>query len=97
MLERSKGQEYTELEATKELLARCRTDIVCARLLLASFGPLPVEQTARLWHVIEANELFIIMLAEDYRWQLEQIDRELERKLQGKSKASSTPLHHRSI
>lgn len=75
-------QRYKELETTKELLALCRSDVVAARLLLAITHHLTVEQQADLWELIDASELFIRMVAEDYSGQMEQIDRELERELQ---------------
>jgi hypothetical protein len=40
------------------------------------------EEHAKLWQIVEDREWFMKMLAEDFRWQLEQIDRELEKKLQ---------------
>jgi hypothetical protein len=77
-----KEPRYRELETTKELLALCRSDIVAARLMLASTSHLTVEQQAELWELIDAGELFIRMVSEDYSWQMEQIDRELEMELQ---------------
>lgn len=77
-----KGLRYKELEPTKELLALCRSNIVAARLMLAATNHLTVEQQAELWELVDAGELFIRMMAEDYSWQLEQIDRELEMELQ---------------
>jgi hypothetical protein len=76
------AQRYEEAEATKALLTFCREDIVAARLKLASDDGLGAEEHARLWRVIEDREWFMKMLAEDFRWQLEQVDRELEMKLQ---------------
>ncbi len=75
-------QRYTELKLTKGLLASYRDDIVTARLLLASENYSTVEQQAELWQLIDNGELFLKVLAEDYEWQLEQIDRELELELQ---------------
>jgi hypothetical protein len=76
------AQRYEEVEATKTLLGFCREDIVSARLKLASEDGLAPEEHARLWRIVEDREWFMKMLAEDFRWQLEQIDRELEKKLQ---------------
>ena len=76
------AQRYEEVEATKTLLAFCREDIVSARLKLASDDGLAPEEHAKLWRIVEDREWFMKMLAEDFRWQLEQIDRELEMKLQ---------------
>lgn len=75
-------QRYNELETTKGLLALCRSDVVAARLMLAITNPVTVEQQAELWELIDASELFIRMVAEDYGWQMEQIDREIEKELQ---------------
>lgn len=76
-----KEQRYEEVEATKTLLAFCREDIVSARLRLASDAGLSSEEHAKLWRIVEDREWFMKMLAEDFRWQLEQIDRELEMQL----------------
>lgn len=75
-------RRYTELRFTKELLGFYRDDIVTARLLLTTKNYSTVEQQAELWQLIDSGELFLKMLAEDYEWQLEQIDRELELELQ---------------
>lgn len=73
---------YKELRLAKELLAFYRSDIVTARLLLATKNYRTLEQQAELWQLIDAGELLLKVLAEDYEWQLEQIDRELELELQ---------------
>ena len=75
-------QRYEEIEATKTLLGFCREDIVAARLRLASDTGLTSAEHTRLWKLVEDREWFMKMIAEDFRWQLEQIDRELEKKLQ---------------
>ncbi len=82
MRELTNEQKYEELEATKTLLAFCREDIVSARLKLASNYGLSQEEHTRLWQLVEDREWFMKMIAEDFRWQLEQIDRELEKELQ---------------
>ena len=76
-----KEQDYTEHAITKKLLTLHRGDIVTARLLLES-AHVNIEEQAELWQLIGAKEFFIRVLAEDYSWQLELIDRELEMEFQ---------------
>ena len=81
MFELLKAQEYYELPTTKALIALCRKDIVDARIKLATNRTLNDEQRADLWHIIDAREWFVRMVAKNYTGELEQIDRELEREL----------------
>jgi hypothetical protein len=76
-----KQQEYYQLDTTQELLARCRKDVVNARLKLASEQHLTPVRRAELWQVVDAREWFLKMIANDYAGQLEEIDRELEAEL----------------
>jgi hypothetical protein len=76
-----KRQEYAELPQTKELLALCRKDIVAARIKLALDRALTPQQRDEWWHLIDAREWFVKMVAQDFTAQLEQIDRELEAEL----------------
>src|SRR4051794_34089211 len=73
-----KMDEYLELEETKLLLALCRKDVIKARISLAMEPRLAPEHRSRLWGLVDTRELFIKMLAQDFKDQLEQIDRALE-------------------
>jgi hypothetical protein len=76
-----KKQEYYELAETKTLLALCRKDVVKARMTLATDRTLTDEQRSALWHLVDSREWFLKLVSEDYKAQLEQIDRELEAEL----------------
>src|SRR5438067_13329387 len=76
-----KKQEFAALEVTQELLALCRKDILTARLKLASDRTLTDDTRAELWHIVDARDWFLRMVAKDYDSELEQIDRELETEL----------------
>jgi hypothetical protein len=76
-----KQQEYFEDPHTKELIALCRKEIIDAHIKLASNRWLNQEQRDELWRLIESREWFVKMIAKDYRGELEQIDRELEKEL----------------
>jgi hypothetical protein len=74
-------QDYCELPVTTRLIARCRKEIVKARLQLAGQRRLTNQARTELWLLIDNREWFLRMLAKDYKGELEQIDRELEAKL----------------
>lgn len=76
-----KQQEYAALPVTQELLALCRKNILTARKMLATNRKLNDEARAECWHIIEAREWFLKMVAKDYSGELEQIDYELEAEL----------------
>lgn len=76
-----KQQEYSELPATKHLIALCRKDIVDVRLKLATNRTLTDDQRTELWQIVDSREWFLKMVARDYSGELEQIDRELEAEL----------------
>ncbi len=76
-----KQQEYYQMDATQELLAVCRKDVVNARLKLSSDQYLTPARRAELWQIVDAREWFLKMIANDYAGQLEEIDRELEAEL----------------
>ena len=71
---------YVELQTTKELLGHYRKNIVMARLLLQGMQP-SVSDEAKIGRLLGRWLFFIRVLAADYRWQLEQIDRHFEMEL----------------
>ena len=71
-------QEYIELPTTKKLMGRCRSDVVAARIKLATDRSLSDERRVALWTLIDSREWFLKMVAKDYSAELERIDRELE-------------------
>lgn len=73
-----KKQDYASLEVTQELLALCRKDILAMRVKLATDRALTDEARAECWHVIEARQWFLRMVAKDYEGELAQFDHELE-------------------
>lgn len=75
------GQEYYNLPATQELLALCRKDILAARVKLAIERSLDEQARAELWHIIEARDWFIRMVAKDYESELLVIERQLDAEL----------------
>ncbi len=74
-------QEYYENPLTQKLIALCRRDVVNARKKLAIERKLTDEARADLWHIIDAREWFLKMVAKDYASELEQIGSELEAEL----------------
>ncbi|MBX9828718.1 MAG: hypothetical protein K2Y27_27480 [Xanthobacteraceae bacterium] len=78
MSELLKEREYIELPTTKRLIGRCRSDVVAARIRLASDRSLTSEHRVALWTLIDSREWFLKMVAKDYAAELERIDRELE-------------------
>jgi hypothetical protein len=76
-----KQQGYYELPETRRLITSCRQDIVSARIRLATDRALNREQRDALWNLIDSNECFLRMVAENYTAELEKVDRELEAKL----------------
>ena len=78
MSELLKEQEYFELPTTKKLMGRCRSDVVAARIRLATDRSLNDEHRGALWTLIDSREWFLKMVAKDYAGELERIDRELE-------------------
>lgn len=81
MTELLKQQEYHERPEIRRLIACCRKDIVNARITLAADRALSREWRQALWRLVDSRELFVKMVAKDYRAELEQIDRELEAEL----------------
>jgi hypothetical protein len=77
-----KRQEYANLEATQELMALCRRDIVFARMRLSSDRTLSPEVRDALWHTIESREWFLKMVGRNFEAELEAIQRDLEAELQ---------------
>ena len=73
-----KQQEYRERPETRRLIARCRKEIVSARIRLATDRALNREGRDALWTLVDSREMFVKMVAKDYSAELEQIDRELE-------------------
>src|SRR3954452_24869045 len=76
-----KQQEYREHPETRRLIARCRKEIVNARIRLAVDRALNRERRDALWTLVDSREMFVKMVAKDYRAELEQVDRELEAEL----------------
>jgi hypothetical protein len=76
-----KKQQHYLLPATQELIALCRRDIIGARLRLAKERPLPEEQRAGLWGIIDARQWVLDMIGQDYESELSQIERDLEAEL----------------
>jgi hypothetical protein len=68
-------------DASHELLAIWRKQIVRARIKLAMDCQINPRQRADLWQLIETSERFLEMTTHDFPGQLEQIDRELEAEL----------------
>ena len=71
-------QGYIELPITKKLIERGRSEVVAARIKLATDRSLTDERRAALWTLVDSREWFLKMVAEDYSAELERIDRELE-------------------
>jgi hypothetical protein len=78
LLKLLKEQEYVELPTTKKLMRHCRSDVVAARIKLATDRSLTDERRVALWTMIDSREWFLRMVAKDYAAELERIDRELE-------------------
>lgn len=78
MSELLKEQGYIELPTTKKLMGRSRSDVVAARIELATDRSLSDAHRVTLWTLIDSRELFLKMVAKDYAAELERIDRELE-------------------
>src|SRR5438552_4100666 len=76
-----KQQEYAALPVSQEVLALCRKDILTARKMLATNRTLTEQERAECWHIIEAREWFVKLVAKDYASELVQIDQELDREL----------------
>jgi hypothetical protein len=74
-------QKYDDADITRQLVALLRNGIVTTRIKLASSDNLSAAQVSELWRVIDAQEWLIRMVANDYKAELEQIDRELESEL----------------
>ena len=71
-------QEYYLLPATQVILALCRKDILTARIKLATTRDLSDDVRAGLWHIIDAREWFLRLVAKDYDAELANIERQLE-------------------
>src|ERR1700761_1223753 len=65
-----KRQEYYTLPATQELLSSCRKAILEARMKLATERTLEEQARAELWHIIDAREWVLKMVARDYKQEL---------------------------
>jgi hypothetical protein len=76
-----KQQGYYERPETKRLIALCRKDIVNAHIRLATDRALNRGRREDLWMLVDRRELFVKMVAKDYKAELERIDRELEAEL----------------
>lgn len=74
--------EFSNLPVTRELLARCKQDIVMARMKLATVRNLPEEARRELWGIIDARLWFVQMAAHDYQAELSMIDQELDAHIQ---------------
>lgn len=74
-------QEYYLNPATQELLALCRWDIITARMKLATERSLDEQARAELWHIVDAREWFMKMVAKDFESELEHIEKDLEAEL----------------
>ena len=75
------NEEYSQLESTKRLLAFCRTDIIFARKKLATERALDEKARDGLWFIIEAREWVLKHISGDFKAEIEQVERELEREL----------------
>ena len=67
---------YRTHAKTKRLIALCRTEVACARVMLTR-SPSP-DHRRMLSSLIENREMFIRILSEDYYAEMENIDREIE-------------------
>lgn len=66
--------QYRAHPNIKHLISLCRTEIVCARVLLTR-SP---AQERHLSDLIESREFFIRLLSENFHDEMENIDREIE-------------------
>jgi hypothetical protein len=60
-----------------DLVAAWRRDIVDTRIRLASGGLSRTEERS-LWHIVDARERFIRVIAPDFHAEMEKVDREIE-------------------
>jgi hypothetical protein len=77
------AQEFYNQPTTQQLLALCRKDILTARVKLATERALDERARAELWHIIDAREWFVRMVAKDYESELLVIEQQLEADLNG--------------
>ncbi len=80
--EEEASRDRIGLPATRELLALCRKDILAARVKLATERNLDDQARAELWHIIDAREWVLRMVAKDFDTELSAIERQLEADLQ---------------
>lgn len=75
-------REYSEQEATKELLRLCRLDVVMAKKRLATDRALEQDARRDLWLIIDSRMWFIHMVSKDFNSELAQIEADLDKELQ---------------
>ena len=75
-----RGTSVAYFPGSQFLVALWRRDIVKARIQLVSEDLAPQRQDS-IWHGIDCREWFIKMVADDYRAEMEIIDRMLEAEL----------------
>lgn len=73
-----KWQEYYSLPATQELLSSCRKAILAARMRLATERTLEEQARAELWHIIDARDWVLKIVARDYKQELAEHTIQLE-------------------
>lgn len=77
-----KQKEYSLLPATQAILSLCRADILAARVKLATARDLSEQARAELWHLIDARDWFLKLVAKHYDGELATIETQLEADLE---------------